>query len=131
MKDYSRKIQIVTRPKEALGFYEYFMDTRKRRYILLPSDEPQLFQTAIENIRTGKNPGGWVLTKPSEKDKGIYVMPFSQNAFYVTEGDTFFFPNQDILNEWLEWHWTKCTIENSNENIFGIPIKYIKGTLYS
>lgn len=130
MKKYWRRIQIITRPKEKYGFYEYFMDTRKKKYFFFPPEEPKLFQQAIRNIKLGENPSDWCLTKPSGKDKGIQIIPMEQNAFYVADGTTFFFPNNEVFDTWLNFHWKVFKIVETNEKLFGISVKYIEGELY-
>ncbi len=61
MKKHLKRIVVVTRPKEALGYYEYFIDVRKKRFIFLPSRELKYFEKALYNISEGKNPSGYDL----------------------------------------------------------------------
>ena len=133
MKEKLRRIVIVTRPKETLGYYEYFMDTRRRRFILLPSKEPGLFEQALKNISEGKNPSDWVLTRPSEKDFGIKITPVLQNCFYRWEDDIYYFPNDNVKNEWFDWHWKEYELEEDSEisDIHGVKVKRIVGTVHS
>lgn len=132
MKPYQRKIEIVTRPKESHGFYEYLMDIRQSRFLFFKSKELALFEKALGNISEGKNPSGWNLTRPSEKDFGLDILPFSENAFYLYKNDIFFFPNEAIMKEWFEWHWQEYSIEDDDKLKFihGVKVKRIKGKLH-
>ncbi len=133
MKRFLRRIVIITRPKENLGYYEYFIDIRKRRFLFFPSKELEYFEKALINISEGKNPSDWVLTRPSKKDKGIKVQPISESCFYTWDDEIYFFPNDDIRNEWLDWHWKKYQFEDDNKisDIHGLKVRRIKGEVHS
>jgi hypothetical protein len=133
MKKHLKRIVLVTRPKEVLGYYEYFIDVRKKRFTFLPSKELKSFEKALYNISEGKNPSGWILTEPSEDDIGIRIKPLSENCFYKWEDDLYFFPNDKIKNEWFEWHWKNYELLDDNEiaELHGIKVRKIIGTTYS
>ncbi len=133
MKKTLKRIVIITRPKEQLGHYEYFIDVRKKRFLFFPANELEYFEKALLNISSGKNPSDWVLTKPSEKDKGIVVEPISDNCFYAWDDEIYFFPNNSIRDEWLNYHWQKYQIEDDIElsDIHGLKVRRIKGEAYS
>ncbi len=104
MKHYFRCIKIITRPKDRLGYYEYYMDIRKRRFLLFPSKEPSLFIAALMSIARGENPSGWILSRPSMKDFGLDVDPACDFVFYRLDGALLFFPNKKIQAEWIEYN---------------------------
>ena len=133
MKKTLKRIVIVTRPKEQFGYYEYFIDVRKKRFLFFPSNELEYFEKALLNISLGKNPSGWMLTKPSEKDKGIEIQPMSDNYFYTWDDEIYFFPNNSIRDEWLNYHWKKYRLEDDKEifDIHGLNVRRITGEAYS
>jgi len=130
MKKHIKRVVIITRPKESLGYYEYFIDIRKKRFLLFPSNELKLFTKALHNISEGKNPSKWILTKPSEKDFGIQIKPISENCFYQWDDDLYYFPNNEIKEVWFNWNWINYQLSNVGE-IHGIRVKKIIGTTYS
>ena len=96
---------IITRPREALGFYEYFVRSRTFFRKFRETRESHRFQRALRNISKGENPSGWVLTRPSPKDKGIEVAPFAASNFIRWGADLYYFPNATVRDEWLNYHW--------------------------
>lgn len=104
MNRYLRCIKIITRPKDRLGYYEYYMDTRKRRFLLLPSREPSLFITALKGIARGENPSGWIISRPSTKDLGLKIDPVEDFVFYRLDDALLFFPNEKLKIEWIEYN---------------------------
>ena len=80
---------IESTPEESKAAKARLDAHRKKRFLFFPSNELEYFEKALLNISLGKNPSGWVLTKPSEKDKGIEVQPISDNCFYTHDNERF------------------------------------------
>ncbi len=91
------------------------------------SREPKLFISALERIRDNRNPGGWVLTRPSEKDRGLKADPISDFVFFSLDSVLLFFPNNEIFQEWLSENFSSYKISEPNppEHIRNIKVLYI------
>jgi len=117
VKHYLTCIKIITRPKDRLGYYEYYMDTRKRQFFLFPSREPDLFIAALTRIARGVNPSGWIITRPSEKEVGLKIDPVKDFVFYRLDDALLFFPNRQLKAEWVEYNLSSQRISEPSPPI--------------
>jgi len=124
MDDYWKCIKIITRPKDPYGFYEYYMDTRDRRFVVLPSKEPKKFIRALKSISNGATRPDYFLTRPSKKDKGVKMDSPSEFILYRLSGALLFFPNKNLLNEWIKSNLSCHCISEPNppQKIRGIRV---------
>jgi hypothetical protein len=119
----------MMRPKEALGFYEYFVRKRSLLRKFFEAREARMFKRALRNISDGENPSGWVLAQPSSADRDITLDPFAENDFIRWETDLYYFPNERVRKEWLDYHWEEFRLTRlTGETMLGRPILQVTGT---
>lgn len=128
--DYQRVV-IITRPKEELGFYEYFVQKRAFFKEFYEGREARLFEKALLNISRGENPSGWVLSRPSEQDRGLEIAPLENSNFIRWGTDLYYFPNAKVREDWLAYHWKSYELSGTNdETMMGRPVLEICGTSF-